>query len=239
MTLRDLIFRFGWDTRCRNLDVAHVLRPLLGEDTTLLDAGCGEYGLTAFLSQAKITGVDILPVDAVAKDVNYVHGSIIDIPFEDRFFDIAASVDVLEHLPEDIRSAAVKQLVRVAKDAVIITFPSGEGARNIDEHFENELKDRGQPLPEWLDEHLANRYPAAQEIVDEITSEAETKGRKVSTKVIYSESSAVAKMLRWAAARSKYLYLAGNLFAGILLPIMPKANAESGYRAIVLAQFDR
>ncbi|MFZ1702569.1 MAG: methyltransferase domain-containing protein [Pyrinomonadaceae bacterium] len=238
MTLRDLIFRFGWDTRCRNVDVARVLRPLLGEETTLLDAGCGEYGLTAFMLSAQITGVDILPADTIAKGVNYVHGSIIDIPFEDRFFDIAASVDVLEHLPEDIRPAAVKQLVRVAKNAVVITFPCGERARNIDEYFEKELKDRGQPLPEWLAEHLANRYPEAKEIIDEITTEAESSERKVSTQVIYSENSTVAKILRWSAARSKYLYIAANLLAGILLPIMPKANAANGYRAIVFTKFD-
>ncbi|MGE3466279.1 MAG: class I SAM-dependent methyltransferase [Pyrinomonadaceae bacterium] len=236
--LRDLIFRFGWDTRCRNIDVARALQPLIDKGATLLDAGCGEYGLTAFMPTAEITGVDVLPAEAVATDVNYVHGSIIDIPFEDRSFDIAASVDVLEHLPEELRAEAVRELVRVARKAVVITFPFGERARKVDEDFKKELDARGLPLPEWVEEHLANRYPESQEIVDEIRSAADSAGRSVATRVHYSESSSVARKLRWAAARSKYFYIAGNLLAGIFLPIMPKADAASSYRAIILAEFD-
>ena len=55
--------------------------------------------------------------------------------------------------------------------------------------------------------------------------------------VVFSENIVVAKFLRKAASISKYLYLLGNLAAGFLLPVLPKASATNGYRAIILAEF--
>ena len=237
--IRNLIYKLGWDTRCRNIDVKRVLLPLIGPGTTILDAGCGEYGLSAFVSGARITGVDILPAETVSAELNYVHGSIVDLPFDPRSFDVAVSVDVLEHLPEDMRSVAVKQLVKIAGQLIVITFPCGADARRLDEGFERELTRRGQPVPDWLKEHLQNRYPEIDEIVAGIEAEAKRTGRVVSTSVQYSENSTIARCLRWSAIRSKYLYLANNLVAGVFLPLMPKAGAANAYRAIVVAEFDR
>ncbi len=232
------MYKFAWDTRCRNVDVARILSPMVGSETTILDAGCGEHGLAAFMPMANITGIDILPPQTVATDLNYIHGSIVDMPFDDGSFDIAVSVDVLEHLPSEIRQAALGQLVRVAKKAVVITFPDGERARKIDLKFESELNKRKLPLPEWLEEHLAGRYPETGETIEAIESTAAALGRKVSTRVVYSEHSAIAKYLRWSAARSKYLYISGNLFARFLWPIMPKPTAANAYRAVIVAEFD-
>ena len=237
--IRDLIYKFGWDTRCRNVDVANVLRPMTGTETTILDAGCGNHGLAAFMPTAKITGVDILPPDEIAATLKYVHGSILDLPFDDLSFDIAVSVDVLEHLPADLRETAVQQLIRIARQAIVITFPAGEYARTIDSAFAAELQSRNQPLPEWLEEHLRDRYPEARDIVAAIESESSRLGRSVTVKTLHSEHSSAAKALRWSAARSKYIYIAGNVAAGITLPLMPKATGENAYRSIVVAKFDR
>lgn len=215
-----------------------MLRPVVDCETTILDAGCGEHGLAAFMPDARITGIDILPPETVAAELKYFHGSILDMPFENASFDIAVSVDVLEHLPADLRSAAVGQLVRVANRAIVITFPDGERARKIDLDFETELRIRDLPMPEWLEEHLSDRYPEADETVSAIEEMAGELGRSVSTRVAYSEHSSVASFLRWSAARSKYLYISVNLITGLLQPLMPQPPAETAYRAIVVAEFD-
>ncbi len=236
-SLRKWLYKMAWDTRCRNVDVAHILRPFINNETTILDAGCGEYGLSAFVSAKSIVGIDILPTDAQTHGFTFIHGSLISLPFAERSFSIAASVDVLEHLPEAVRPDAVRQLVEIARDTIIITFPSGRMAREIDEKFNRELTDSRQPIPDWLSEHLENQYPDADATVAEIVAEANKRGRKVRTSVFYSENLTVAKYLRWSAARSRYLYLLGNLTTVFLLPILREAKKDNAYRAIVLAEF--
>src|SRR4051812_29681770 len=95
--IRRLIYRSSWDTRCRGVDAARILKPMMDGETKVLDAGCGEYGLAAFIPSGQITGVDILPEQDIRSSVEYFKGSVVDLPFEKETFDIAASIDVLEH----------------------------------------------------------------------------------------------------------------------------------------------
>jgi SAM-dependent methyltransferase len=235
--LKRLVYSLSWDTRCRNSDVGRLLSQYLDGGTTILDAGCGEYGIAAFLSARSVIGVDILPTTAKADGFLFVHGSVLALPFSDRAFPVAVSVDVLEHLPKDLRLAAVSELVRCAEKVAIITFPSGSAARAIDEKFRAELIRSGGPIPDWLQEHLENVYPDENSISEIIGTQAARLGRKVSILTVPSESLSVARSLRWGAARSKYLYLIGNLIAGILMPLMPAPNKTNAYRSIVVAEF--
>jgi len=231
MSLRSSLYKMAWDTRCRNIDVRRVLARF--PNAKILDAGCGEYGLAAFMSRANITGVDILPAEEVDPRLNYTHGSILGLPFDDGSFDVAVSVDVLEHLTEEVRQTAVKELVRVAQAAVVIAFPSGVAARAVDEEFERRLTTAGQPLPAWLAEHLANPYPETADIVAAIDGS----GRNADISIVHSESLSVAKLLRAWAVRTRYGYITANMLAGIFLPLMPRAGAENSYRSIVVAEF--
>ena len=231
------LYKWAWDRRCRAVDTMRVLRQVAAADSTILDAGCGEYGLTAFMPGANITGVDVLPEDAITSDVNYVRGSLTDLPFDDRSFDVVVAIDVLEHLSPKMRPAAVGEAVRIARRAAIITFPSGAQARAVDERFAAELDRRGDVRPEWLDEHLANPYPEAAAVVDEINSAANAHGRAVETAVHYSEPLRAARFVRWAAERSPYLFLSGSLAAGLLIPFMTQVTAEDAYRTIAVAAF--
>ncbi len=237
-SIRKLIYKWAWDTRCRNVDVANVLRQFVNNETKILDAGCGEYGLSAFVPSKNIVGVDVIPSDVQVDGLRFVHGSIISLPFAERSFSVAASVDVLEHLPESVRGDAVKQLVKIADKVILIAFPSGKIGRMMDEAFNKELIDAGQPVPDWLAEHLENEYPETDTIVGALENEAAGIGRKVRTRVFYSENLSVGKCLRWIAVRSKYLYLIGNLTAGFLLPVLPKAKKDNAYRSIILAEFE-
>jgi SAM-dependent methyltransferase len=97
---------------------------------SLLDAGCGEGVATAWLAavapDAAITGLDGRP-DAVAllpgrvPRATAVSGDLYAMPFADRQFDVVVCTEVLEHLdrPDD----AVRELVRVADRALLVTVP--------------------------------------------------------------------------------------------------------------------
>lgn len=236
-SIRKFLYSYAWDTRCRNVDVGRILKPHITAKTTVLDAGCGEYGVAAFIDAKHVVGVDILPTDTSVEGFEFVHGSILSLPFDEQEFDVAVSVDVLEHLPANLREQAVNQLVRAAKMAVVIAFPSGPVAREIDESYSRELDSRNEPRPDWLNEHLASDYPVASDIAALIEREARQTGRRVAINTSYSENISVVGFLRRASSLSKFLYLPANLAAGILLPVMPKANETNAYRAIIFAEF--
>ncbi len=235
---RKFLYRFAWDTRCRNVDVARLLYPFTKPGTTVLDAGCGEYGVAAFVRSTNVVGVDILPADTQNEGFQFIHGSILSLPFREREFDVAVSVDVLEHLPAHLREEAIRQLVRTAKRAVICAFPCGRVAREMDENYADELDSRGEARPEWLVEHLASQYPDAADIAAMIVLEVERTGRKANVTTTYSENVAVARSLRRASSISKLLYIPANLAAGILLPLLPRAEESNAYRAIICAELE-
>ena len=238
MSLRRSFNKWAYGTRCRNADVARILRPFISGDSILLDAGCGGYGLSTFVSEGSVVGLDIFCPEKRSEGSSFVLGSIAALPFAGRTFSVAASVDVFEHLPSPLRRDAIQQLVEVAKKAIVITFPSGKRARQIDEEFFKSLENTGQPVPDWLSEHLENQYPEVEDILGEIEREASLRGRRISTSVHYSEALAMSKLVRWAALRSRYLYFVGNVVAGFLLPILPKAKADMSYRSIILVEFE-
>jgi len=203
----------------------------------ILDAGCGEYGLGAFMPSADITGVDLLQEEDVRVPIKYVRGSLVDLPFPPETFDISVSVDVLEHLAESARTEAINQLVKVSKRAVVITFPLGEPARLIDEKFKANLERRKQPVPQWLEEHLSHQYPDYADVIKTIDAEARKRGQTTSARIHYSENLGIARLLRNSNLYSRYAYLAINLFSGIFKRLMPAAKEGSAYRVIVVSEF--
>lgn len=236
-TLRQFVYSLSWDTRGRSLDVIKTLKPLLKRNSTLLDAGCGEYGLASLLSSNQVTGIDIGNSMLQSKNFEFLHGSIISLPFSQESFSIAASVDVLEHLPPEIRTQAISELVRVARDAVVLAFPCGLQARQTDESFAAQLNQFSKSQPEWLDEHLDSPYPELQSVLSVIETEAVNHNKKARIKTFYSEPIRVTRLLRWAASRSRLLYMTANLVAGVVHPLISQTNKDNSYRVILIAEF--
>lgn len=232
-----ILFELGFDTRCRNLDVARALRPVIGEGQTLLDAGCGDYGLADFIASPNVVGTDIMPPTRRGRNRLFVRASITSLPFSAGSFPVAASVDVIEHLPPEARERAVEELLRVAREAVVIAFPSGARARRADEEFRDNLGAHGKAEPVWLGEHLQNQYPTVEWVASKIRDEAAKTARPSDIKISHSEHIKVTRLLRWSAARSGLLYVGLNLLAGILAPLLPRPDESNSYRAVVLAKF--
>lgn len=234
---RELIFKLGWDTRCRNIDAAQTLESVLLPDSLLLDVGCGEYGLAHFVKAARVIGTDITCPVHHEQGRRFVRASVTSLPFAGLSFPAVASVDVLEHLSSEARDDAVAELLRVGRTCVVITFPCGACARRIDEDFRERLIQAHKTPPEWLREHLQNPYPSLEWALSRIAAEMTKHDRRAKIEISYSEQVRIAQLLRWAASRSSLLYIVLNLLFGLLIPFLPRPGELNGYRVIILIKF--
>ncbi|HET9138836.1 class I SAM-dependent methyltransferase [Actinophytocola sp.] len=107
------------NTECLN----EILR--LVQNKNVLDVGCGRGLLAERLSASnKVTACDVVIDDDVRARfpaVTFERANIECLPYGDDSFDVVVSTHTLEHVKN--LSAAVSELRRVAKEAVVIVVP--------------------------------------------------------------------------------------------------------------------
>jgi SAM-dependent methyltransferase len=207
-------------------DLPDPSRPLL------LDVGSGRAGVAAFLPDVDVTGVDLRPPSEPLPNLTFEWGTITDLPFPDRSFQLVTCIDVLENLSVESREKAVSELVRVARHAVLIACPHGHIAQSCDRKYERALEARGRPIPEWITEHRAHPYPTDSSVAESVRMA----NRDARISLSYCEPASICRLVRAAAARSTTLYAAVNLLFGLLLPLMPQPSAATGYRMVLFAE---
>jgi SAM-dependent methyltransferase len=95
----------------------------------IIDVGCGNLGgIAPFVD---VTNNEVALYDDDLGDyrlekVTYHKGSILNMPFASESYDFTICIDVLEHLPANLRNDAVKELLRITNSKLIIAFPEGE-----------------------------------------------------------------------------------------------------------------
>ena len=99
---------------------------------TFLDAGCGE-GFVARRVLGEMPGIELTGCDVseaalavaarAAPDGRFVPGSVAELPFPDKSFDVVGCFEVLEHLPGDLPRQALSELRRVARRGVVLSVP--------------------------------------------------------------------------------------------------------------------
>ncbi len=110
----------------------------------ILDAGCGSgRNMVEFARHGTVTGVELSATSVgLARERGVgevVEGSVLEMPFEADSFDLAASLDVIEHLQDDI--AALRELRRVVAPggALLVTVPAYQwlwsGHDEVNHHF--------------------------------------------------------------------------------------------------------
>lgn len=101
-----------------------ILSILPRELHSIIDLGCGNGIITNQLPDSiKVVGLDISEEALKHVKRERVQGSITDIPFPDRSFDVVMANDILEHLKTDERILAINEMARVAAKYIIVTVP--------------------------------------------------------------------------------------------------------------------
>jgi hypothetical protein len=139
----------------------HSLRK---DKVKILDVG-GYKGITSLFSpDDEVIICDLFDVD----EPNYVKGDGRKLPFKDNEFDFVVSFDTYEHVPREGRERFVSELVRVAKEGVILAAPfdNEEGTVHLAEvslndYHKNLYKGKEHP---WLQEHIDYKIPKRSEI---------------------------------------------------------------------------
>jgi len=129
-------------------------------DATVLEVGSGSEGIAYWLPARDVTSLD--------PAIPGREGDARSLVFPDRSFDVVVALDMLEHIRPEERSAVLRELVRVTGRQVILAFPSGARAFEVDVGLRRMLDRRGHTHPVWLDEHLRHGLPDASEVQAEL-----------------------------------------------------------------------
>ncbi|MEE7546085.1 methyltransferase domain-containing protein [Xanthomonas sp. Kuri4-1] len=147
-TLLDIPF----DHFQRYAAATHLLNAMDMDSSRVLEVGANRQRLLGqFLPQATFLYTDL---HAEGDEKDFVIADATQLPFEDRSFDAVVSLDVLEHIPAQLRARAVAEMARVADRMVVIGCPSNEAWVR---EAEVEANGRWQELYGedyvWLEEH--------------------------------------------------------------------------------------
>jgi SAM-dependent methyltransferase len=121
--------RHWWYQGRRRVLERAIARLGLPGGARILDAGCGSgRNMVDLAHYGSVTGVELSPTsvqlarERVAGEV--IEGSVLDMPFDDGSFDLSVSLDVIEHLEDDI--GALRELRRVTAPggALLVTVPA-------------------------------------------------------------------------------------------------------------------
>ena len=160
-----------WWYRGRRTVLERVLHGMrLPARARILDAGCGSgRNMVELTAHGTVTGVELSSVSveiARRRGVGDVlEGSILEMPFPAESFDLAVSLDVIEHLDDDLRALKELRRVVVPGGRLLVTVPAYQWLW--------EWARRDQPSPSPLHPPLAARRRATGRLemrADDLTS---------------------------------------------------------------------
>ena len=121
--------RHWWYQGRRRVLERTIQRLALPAGARILDAGCGSgRNMVDLARHGTVTGIELSPPSvALARERDrgaVIEGSVLDMPFDDDAFDLTVSLDVIEHLQDDV--AALRELRRVTKPGgvLLVTVPA-------------------------------------------------------------------------------------------------------------------
>ena len=154
-----------FDIHQRYRGIFRSLEPYLSEGR-VLDVG-GAKGAAAALAAP---GLDIVVADlGVVEERGGVRADAVTLPFRSGCFDAVVSADLLEHVPERSRAAVLREMLRVARGALIVAAPFDDPrVRAAEESVDALVRTRlGGPHPA-LAEHREYGLPNLRRTVSEL-----------------------------------------------------------------------
>jgi len=112
--------------------IKEIIDTIPSDVRSILDVGCGNGAFVNTLSNGfpnrfdKIVGLDSSKEALKHVKTEKFNGSIGNLPFRDKNFDLVTCLEVLEHLPQKDFEKGILELQRVSKKYIIITVPNEE-----------------------------------------------------------------------------------------------------------------
>lgn len=139
----------NWTRRITNAREHHILARLLRRldaPPSILDVACGtgRFGELLAKRSASLVCLDFsMPMLRLCRNnleqaccgARYVQANALHLPFGDRSFDLVLAIRLLHHFPErPLREALMRQLFRVARCGVIVTFADRHSLKGRQRH---------------------------------------------------------------------------------------------------------
>jgi SAM-dependent methyltransferase len=101
----------------------------LGPGARILDAGCGSgRNMVELARYGEVTGIELSETSvALARERGtgeVISGSVLEMPFADNSFELAASLDVIEHLEDDVAALCELRRTVAPGGALLVTVPA-------------------------------------------------------------------------------------------------------------------
>ncbi len=123
--------KFDWEEKNlkeRLKEKVKLIRDSIPEDVqTIADIGCGDGAISNELNKE----FKVFAVDRSKNALKYVTSTKINasanyLPLENNSVDLVFSSEMLEHLPDEIFTSAIKEMKRVSRKYIFLTFPNNE-----------------------------------------------------------------------------------------------------------------
>lgn len=229
--------RRAWnpDVALRYLPIARRIREA-GLEAQVTDVGSGPVGIAPYLRRP-VTGVDAEFIGPPHRLLIPVTASVLATGFDDASRPCVVSVDMLEHLPEGVRGAAVDELVRITGRLLLVACPEGAAAAAHDRWVaERFLAVRGAEH-RYLNEHLEHGLPADGDLARLVAASLARHGRAATVRIVPNAPLALRAFLmrRWIDQRplDKALWVAATWTAGLLAAI----ETAPAYRRLAVVTF--
>src|ERR1700694_4954563 len=119
-----------WWYRGRREVLERVIADIgLPASARILDAGCGSgRNMLEMARRGNVAGVELSSASAelarARESGEVIEGSVMELPFEDGSFDLATSLDVIEHLDDDLGSLRELRRVVAPGGSLLVTVPA-------------------------------------------------------------------------------------------------------------------
>ncbi len=226
------------ESALRYLPIVSILKKLKLIDSKILEVGSGSLGITPYLKRP-IDGLDADFSGPKSENLNQIKGTAVDLPFRKNSYDVVISSDTLEHIPVALREKAIDEMLRVARQLVIIVVPTGSLSQKQDRQLHDRFQKVFKKSDKFLSEHVQHGLPKNDEILVTIDKSLRNLGKtaRVSSKPLLNLTVRKLIMYTWIS-QNKYIYysyMKGYLF---LIPLLRLANFGNCYRRLFMIEFE-
>jgi len=126
-------FNKSYDTKERFISYWHQINEIINlNPKTVLEIGIGNGFVSKYLKERK---VNVITLDIDKRLNPDVVGSVLNMPFSDKSFDVVACYEVLEHLPFKNFPKALSEIFRVSKSYAILSLPDASRVYRVYIHI--------------------------------------------------------------------------------------------------------